>query len=169
LDRAEYSNSDIRHYKVTTTRAEIKIGDGPWFDITPGGSCGTVGQPYALSDVPSESYTIRVWGNILTNNSNTEVGRRYFWQNNMVRRDSVENVCWEGDASKSRTAIAQQESWWDSSAGWATGATGSIAANGEPDGNVVNYGHSQTITDTRKQLQKESEVGLDPITSKNSA
>lgn len=129
--------SPSRRYRIETTRAEIRRDAGPWIDITSGGSCGTNGQPYALERVSADPYTLRVWGNIY-NADGVTVGRRFFWQHTLTYEVQASNPCWQTDSAKQRPAVRQEEAWWDSAHGWATG-NGSLGANKEPDGILVKY------------------------------
>ena len=142
--RNDYANSAVHNrFKISTTRAEIRVGNGPWIDITAGGACGTDGQPYALHDVTTDQYSLRVWGNIYKINGVT-VGRRFFWQETMSYVAAAKNVCWKTDTDQIRPAIKQEEAWWDSTNGWKPGS-GSIGPNKEPDGEQVIYGRWQMI------------------------
>jgi hypothetical protein len=123
-------------FRIVTRRAEMQVGAGAWFDITPGGACGREGHPMALQDVPRETYSLRVWGDILMADGVT-VGRRFFWQSTMSYHPAVENPCWKGE-DRVRPAVRQQEAWWDSAKGWTIGS-GRLGANGEPDGARVRY------------------------------
>ena len=143
-----FKNENInQRYPIETTKAEIKISNGSWIDITQGGTCGTQGQPYALAELISEPYTLRVWGNIYTINGT--VGRRFFWQHTISHEAASTNACWHNDPIKTRSAIVQEEAWWDSTFGWmssgANTGAGSMGANGEPDGSSVAYVRGQKI------------------------
>lgn len=129
-------------FPVSTTRAEIRVGNGAWVDITSGGSCGTQGQPYMLSNLVNETYELRVWGNIY--DIYGAVGRRFFWQER-VSSDQTTNACWKNDSTVTRPVITQRETWWDSASGWIAGGSGSMGANGEPDGATVSYARGQGI------------------------
>lgn len=135
-DYPERSRS--KRFRIETTRAELS-GRGEWIDITTGGSCGTNGQPYALLKVTTAPYSLRVWGNLYKADGVT-IGRRFFWQQTVTYIPSAYNSCWASDAMSSRPAIKREEAWWDSSHGWTLGSSGSMGANGEPDGEHVNYG-----------------------------
>lgn len=142
--RNDYVRSSLQHrYKVETTRAEFRVGEGPWVDITAGGACGTMGQPYALHDVTTDPYSLRVWGNIYTADGQS-VGRRFFWQHTISYVPDARNSCWKADAEKTRPAIKQEEAWWDSFNGWTLG-TGAASQNGEPDGSQVAYARWQMV------------------------
>ncbi len=142
--RNDFADSVVHHrFKIKTSRAEIRIGNGPWVDITAGGSCGTDGQPYALLDVTTDPYSLRVWADIYTVDEVT-VGRRFFWQATMSYVAAAKNPCWKQDANQMRPAIKQEEAWWDSTTGWGPGS-GSIGANEQPDGKQVHYGRWQMI------------------------
>jgi hypothetical protein len=142
--RNDYANSAVHNrFRIATTRAEIRVGNGPWIDITAGGTCGTDGQPYALHDVTTDQYGLRVWGNIYKIDDVT-VGRRFFWQETMSYVATAKNACWKTDTSQVRPAIKQEEAWWDSTTGWKPGS-GSIGANKEPDGKDVVYGRWQMV------------------------
>ncbi len=143
-----FTNENIgERYPIETRKAEVKIGSGPWIDITSGGSCGTNGQPYAFADLISEPYTMRLWGNIY--GVDGKIGRTFFWQHTITHEASSMNSCWQDHAVKSRPAMVQEEAWWDSSSGWMNSGSntgsGSMGANGEPDGNTVNYVRGQKI------------------------
>jgi hypothetical protein len=130
-------------YPLSTTRATYTdLTTGQTFDITSGGACGTAGQPYAVYNVYNSPYVVKVWGNIYNNGV---VSKRFFWQQTIRPFQTVTNVCWTGPGGNVRTAIRQDEAWWDSVDGWAFGSSGSLGANGEPDGIRVNYGRYQTI------------------------
>ncbi len=126
-------------FAIRTTKAEIKVNDEGWFDITSGGSCGTDGQPYALFDAVSAPYSLRVWGEIIRPNGAT-VGRRFFWQHTVSLERLSHSPCLHGKDAEERPALKRSEAWWDTSHGWTLGSSGSTGANGEPDGQVVNYG-----------------------------
>jgi len=141
--RNDYADSSVRNrFKIGTTRAEIRVGGGPWTDITDGG-CGVEGQPYALHDVTTNPYGLRVWGNIYQVDGVT-VGRRFFWQETISYVPNANNSCWTKDPDRVRPAIKQEEAWWDSTNGWKPGS-GSMGVNGEPDGAQVTYGRWQMV------------------------
>jgi hypothetical protein len=130
-------------FPIVTTRAEIQVGNGPWSDITAGGSCGTNGQPYMLNSVTTDSYSLRVWGNIL-NKDGVTVGTQFFWQERVSYVSAATNSCWQSDSVSTRPAIKQEEAWWDTkNPGWSIGS-GTIS-NGIPDGNQVTYGRWQYV------------------------
>jgi hypothetical protein len=142
--RNDYANSDVHNrFRIATTRAEIRVSNGPWIDITAGGACGFDGQPYALNEVTTGQYSLRAWGNIYKVD-NVTVGTRFFWQETMSYVAAARNTCWKTDKSPIRPAIKQEEAWWDSTSGWQPGS-GSIGPNREPDGERVNYGRWQMI------------------------
>lgn len=136
--RNDYPALD-RHarFRIETTRAELRFGNRPWTDITDGGSCGRDGQPKALYDVPTTPYTLQVWGNIYKADGVT-VGRRFYWRATMSYVGNVENPCWREETGRVRPAIKQEEAWWDSATGWSIGS-GSMGADGAPDGERVSY------------------------------
>ena len=143
-----FTNENInQRYPIETRKAEIKIGSGSWIDITGGGTCGTNGQPYALADLIAEPYTMRLWGNIY--GVDGKIGRTFFWQHTITHDASSMNSCWQNDAMTSRPAMVQEEAWWDSVNGWMNSGpnigTGSMGANGEPDGNSAPYVRGQKI------------------------
>ena len=137
-------SSTQKRFKIATTRAEIRVADGQWVDITNGGDCGTKGQPYALNDVTLTPYSLRVWGNIYMIDGIT-VGRKFFWQHTLTYVSAATNPCWQQDALKTRSAIKQEEAWWDSVHGWAFHSVGSLSKLGQPDGVTVTYGRWQMI------------------------
>ena len=137
-------SSTQKRFKIATTRAEIRVGDGQWVDITGGGSCGTNGQPYALNDVTLTPYSLRVWGNIYKIDGTT-VGRKFFWQHTLTYEPNAANPCWKQDALKTRPAIKHEEAWWDSVHGWAFHSSGSMGDIGQPDGVTVTYGRWQMV------------------------
>ena len=130
-------------FKIQTTHAEFRVGAGPWIDITDGGSCGTEGQPYALHDVTTDEYSLRVWGNIYKADAVT-VGKTFFWQHSMTYMPSVSNNCWRTDTATARPAVKHHEAWWDSQKGWSQGS-GSMDASGAPDGVSVTLGRWSMI------------------------
>ena len=143
--RNDYAQSTVRNrFRLETTRAELRVGDGPWVDITAGGSCGTDGHPYALNDVTIDPYGLRVWGNI-HNADGLTVGTRFFWQETISYVAAADNSCWRSGPPGARAAIRQEETWWDSRAGWSIGRGENAGAAGEPNGENVVYGRWQLI------------------------
>jgi hypothetical protein len=142
--RNDYANSDKHaRFKIMTSRAEFRVGTGPWIDITAGGSCGAIGQPYALNEVTTDEYSLRVWGNIFKADGVT-VGKRFFWQHSMAYIPRVSNPCWKTDKVSVRSAIQHHEAWWDDQKGWSQGA-GSMDKSGTPDGVSVTLGRWSMI------------------------
>lgn len=132
--RNDFSNGKHARFRVESERAQVRVGDGPWFELA--ATCGHEGQPMALFDVPEEPYSIQVWGNIYKADGVT-VGRRFFWRATMSYQQSVENPCWNGEG-RVRPAVKLEEAWWDSLKGWSIGS-GSTGDNEEPDGRIVQY------------------------------
>jgi hypothetical protein len=132
--RQDFPNGAHARFRIESDHAEVRVGDGPWHEITP--TCGHEGQPKAFLNVPEEPYSLQVWGKIYKADGVT-VGRRFFWRASMSYQNSVENPCWNGEG-RVRPAVKQEEAWWDSAKGWSLGS-GSMGDNEEPDGRVVQY------------------------------
>lgn len=129
------------YYEIETTKAEMKIGTGQWVDITSGGSCGRLGQPFYLANIIKESQTIRVWGKIW--NAQKSAARDFYWQNIMTPSPAVANSCWLTDATNTRPALVGQEAWWDTTGAWSIGS-GTLGSDGKPTGEGVVYGRQNT-------------------------
>lgn len=137
-----YANINGGRTTIQTTRAEyVDLTSGQTFDITAGGSCGTAGQPYAIYNVYNSPYILRVWGTLTF----TGGQRRFFWQEQITQYQTVTDPCWTGPGSNPRTAIKQDEVWWDSASGWVWGSGALDPVSGEPNGTVDTYGRSLTI------------------------
>lgn len=106
-------------YPIRTIKAvyvdlsSFEAPGGVAFDITTG--CNPQdgqphGQPYAVYNVYGAVYAIKVWGEIWTDG---HADRRFYWEHQVTPYVPVTNPCWEGDGSETRTAIRQEEAWWD--------------------------------------------------------
>jgi hypothetical protein len=135
-----YRNDHINHrYRILTTKA-VLIRAGKRYDIT--GQCGTEGQPYALANDVTQPYELEVWGTILDNTG--APGRRFYWKHQISPPAPVTNRCWPGEGPATRSAVRQDELWWDSATGWVLGGS-QMGANGEPNGQGAWYGRYQTM------------------------
>lgn len=128
-------------YEIETTKAEMKIGDGAWVDITSAGTCGKVGQPYYLTKVIKETQVIRVWGKVY--DKDHKGSRDFYWQNTMTPSPAVTNSCWQVDKNKTKPALLSQEAWWDKDSGWTLGS-GTLGVDGKPTGANVTYGRQNS-------------------------
>ncbi len=124
------------------------------FDITNG--CNPPdgqphGQPYAVYNVYNVTYVIKVWGEIWANG---QANKRFYWEHRVEPYKTVTNPCWEGDGSATRTAIRQEEAWWEQDPGamstkispsagtWIRGGgTAPFTSNGTPVDPSPWYGH----------------------------
>lgn len=158
--RAYIDQKVQRRYAISTTRAELII-DGKVQDVTP--PSGLEGQPYGLADFTGP-YTVRAWGTVSQDPkvcaSNLgklppdakEDGcvaakrRKWFWQHTITPIAAVLNSCWVTNQRQTRSALLQEEVWWDSSGGWSRG-TGQLDGNGMPDGTELRYAGMQTIAE----------------------
>jgi len=136
-----YRHADGKRFAIKTTRAILRHRGGT-FDITPGGHCGTSGQPYALYRIFPFPYELQVWGKVYSADGMPSTA--FFWQERVTPNVLAENSCWEGDAQTTRRALRQDEAWWDAGQGWAVGK-GSLGLDGLPTGTDIVYGGSHYI------------------------
>ncbi len=130
-----------QRYEIETMRAVLRIGSATW-DITSGGQCGTVGQPYALYHIFPIAYEMQVWGKIYS--ADRTSFRRFFWQHRITPNQVSDNPCWTGDTLFAHPALRQDELWWDEDNGFSIG-TGNLGSDGVPDGTGTVYGRYQYI------------------------
>ncbi len=141
---------------IRTTKAIfVNLNSGKEFDITYGGNCDQGGgQPYMIYDLYDEPYKIKVWHDI-TNPETGATVKRVYWEQTVTPFVEIENPFWEGEDTKIRMTIHQEEAWWDSEHGWQGIATGDMEdvqnpieggeqeGYQEPTGENVVYSHDQ--------------------------
>jgi hypothetical protein len=122
-------------FRIGARRTEFRGVDGEWVKLDTSG-CGAGGHLYALYDVTTDAYGIRVWGDIYMADGVT-VGRRFFWQANLAYAPNVENPC-RRSPDRARPGLRLDEAWWDNVNGWSIGSGDMLDA--EPSGANVIYG-----------------------------
>lgn len=106
-----------QRFEIRTLRYEyVDLTTGQTFNAT--NDCpllpdGTLqGQPYAIMNVWSQPYRIKLWMIIL--NADGIQDKRVYWEHTVTPRPAgVYNSCWESDAWNNRPAIEQREAWWE--------------------------------------------------------
>lgn len=103
---------------------------GQSFDIT---RKDIAGQPYAPMRFSGE-YEVKAWG--------WSAGARFFWHAR-VSEQSLTSKTWKGDGSLTRSALQQEEIWWDERSGW-EGPKGTIGPDGWPVGDHPGWGRTSS-------------------------
>ncbi|MBL8311202.1 MAG: hypothetical protein JNL19_12310 [Burkholderiales bacterium] len=125
---------------------------GKSVDITAGGACGASGIPYALANVPTVPYTLKVWATY-------QFGGKFYWQVRFDPPTAITNSCWSGAGNNTSPAIKQSEAWWDGTqqsngvwnGNWVLGS-GTNGPDGLPTGANVAYGSTGTLAKNRGWL-----------------
>jgi hypothetical protein len=111
-----YRENSGERYAIRTLRYEyVDINANQTFVATT--DCETLpdgtldGQPYAIFNVYSAPYKMKLWMVILDNNGNPD--KRVYWEHTITHIPSVYNSCWEVNATKTRAALKQTEAWWE--------------------------------------------------------
>ncbi len=110
------------------------------FDITY--TCSEGGNPYMLYDLYDEEYVLKVWHDIIHPLTGIVLNRAY-WEHIVTPFVEKENPVWQGDGSKNRLTVKQEEVWWDGSSDWVHGSGDIDAETKEPNGKNIKYGRAQ--------------------------
>lgn len=138
-------------YALHTTQALFITSTGT-YDLTNNG-CGTNGHPYALFDVYSGTYTMKVWGWIAKPDGSKS--RDFYWQQTVTTNQNIHNPCWTSDSINTRKSIVLDEVWWDQWGGWIIGS-GALDNNGVPTGSSVAYGRQRIFAKGAGRLWRYS-------------
>lgn len=132
------------HHTQHLHKAEIVLPSGT-YSITPNTSCMPIGIPYALLNIPTQPYRIKVWGEIRRGGDPQQKYYDFYWDVTYSPPTNVYNSCWEGTGA-TKLAVAQEEVWWTNSDGyWHGGGNVSLDSNGVPDGISVTYPSRGTV------------------------
>lgn len=100
--------------------------------------CGSNGEHYALQTLSDKPYWINAWGAVYVNGIKQY---DFFHFHKWSIPKSTTNSKWQGSGNKTRLAIMEEESWWDSIHGWYLNGRpmpiGSMGPDGTPDGDIV--------------------------------
>lgn len=100
--------------------------------------CGSGGEHYALQTISDKPYWIHAWGEVYVNGIKQH---DFFHYHKWSLPRSITNSSWQGGGSKTRPAIMEEESWWDSIHGWHLNGRpmpeGSVGMDGTPDGVII--------------------------------
>lgn len=117
-------NASNHDSDISTTRALLDYGGRVW-DVST--ACSGVGQPYVPRNVSGQPHRIRVWG-LIANSTN------WYWEARFTYTPAKTNACWQGLGSQTRGALTVSEAWWDPSSNWLFNGSGTMGADGLPNG-----------------------------------
>lgn len=132
---------------VSSSRILLTVDGEKPVDLIADGTyagCGSVGQPYLMSNDAIQQYRLQIWG-YLTKNPKY----KWYWDATVSKPAVITNNCFH--PSQTVRAMKVQEAWWsnfaaingnENNGGWTMGSAGNLGADGMPDGMQVKDGRT---------------------------